>query len=502
MGNGKNQFLSHAAIYLVARGLPGIVAFLAIPLFSRLLTPVDYGRYAMVVATVGLLNALLFQWLRLSLVRYMPAFRDDAAKLKSTLLTVALAVIGVTAALALVACALPWGREHRGMVGATWSLLAVMSLFELVSEYARAIVKPWRNMTYQVLRAAAFVGVGAAFVLLGWDWYGPVAGMAVGMAVAVAIAWRADWRGVKLRVDRDVLRTLARYGVPLSLTVALAVVIGTSDRFLIDYYLGDAAAGLYAVAVDFTSQSLTLLMMVINLAMFPLAVRAWEERGPAAAREQMRNNASLLMAVGLPCVVGMTVLAPGIARCFLGEQFRGAAVEIIPLIALGSFLAGLKAYHFDAAFQFVHKTIYQVWIVLFVAIVNVGLNVVAIPHWGINGSAGASVVAYGVSIALTAWLGRRHFALPFPLAACLRVGLAGAVMAAALWPFRAQTAPLAVASQVVGGAATYAFVLIASDFLGLRGAVLRRVWSRKETASSELVSVEPSMAAATLVESR
>jgi O-antigen/teichoic acid export membrane protein len=507
MGTGRNHFLSHAAIYLVARGLPGIVAFLAIPLFSRLLTPDDYGRYAMVVAIVGLLNALLFQWLRLSLVRYMPAFRDDPAKLKSTLLTVALAVIGTTALVAALACVLPWGREHRGIIGAAWLLLAVMSLFELASEYARAVVRPWRNMVFQVMRAASFVGAGSVFVLLGWTWQGPIAGMVAGMAVAVVVAWRADWRSVRLGIDRDLLRTLANYGLPLSVTVALAVVIGTSDRFLIDLYLGDSAAGLYAVAVDFTSQSLTLLMMVINLAMFPLAVRAWEEHGPVAAKEQMRNNASMLMAVGLPCVAGMTVLAPGIAHCFLGEQFRDAAVDIIPLVALGAFLAGLKAYHFDAAFQFVHKTIYQVWIVLFVAIVNVVLNVIAIPRWGINGSAVASLAAYGLSIALTAWLGRRHLALPFPPVECLRVGLACAVMAVSLWSFRDNTAPLAVSLQIAGGALVYGVVLIGTDFVGLGGAVLRRVRrpGKSEAVIADddvVVAVEPAMAGPALVETR
>jgi len=74
----------------------------------------------------------------------------------------------------------------------------------------------------------------------------------------------------------------------------------------------------------------------------------------------MRHNASLLVAIGLPCVVGLTVLAPGIAHNFFGESFRAAAIQIIPLIALGAFLEGLKAYHFDSAFQFVHQTIYHV----------------------------------------------------------------------------------------------------------------------------------------------
>ena len=201
------------------------------------------------------------------------------------------------------------------------------------------------------------------------------------------------------------LGVVLRYGVPLSLTVALAVVIGTTDRFLIAWFLGEGAAGLYSVSVDLTSRTLTLLLMVINTAMFPIAVRAWEDHGPDAAREQMRTNASLLMGVGIPAVAGLSVLAGSVAHCFLGASFRTTASQIVPLVALGSFLAGFKAYHWDAAFQFVHRTIYQVWIVLFVAVVNLGLNVLAIPRFGINGAAGASVVAYAISIGVTIWFG-------------------------------------------------------------------------------------------------
>ena len=36
--------------------------------------------------------------------------------------------------------------------------------------------------------------------------------------------------------------------------------------------------------------------------------------------------------------------------------------------SLGAFLAGLKAYHFDAAFQFADRTLYQVWIILAAAL--------------------------------------------------------------------------------------------------------------------------------------
>ncbi|MGN6626432.1 MAG: hypothetical protein ACTHLN_07415, partial [Tepidisphaeraceae bacterium] len=86
--------LSHAAIYLLARGLPGLVSFTAIPLYTRLLAPNEYGRYAMVIAGTVLINSLVFQWVRLSLTRFLAAHTDEATALKSTSLTTTLLLNG------------------------------------------------------------------------------------------------------------------------------------------------------------------------------------------------------------------------------------------------------------------------------------------------------------------------------------------------------------------------------------------------------------------------
>ncbi|MDB5174990.1 MAG: hypothetical protein JWN51_3763 [Phycisphaerales bacterium] len=474
----EKHVLSHAAVYLVARGLPGILSFLTIPLFTRLLEPVDYGRYALVVATVSLLNAMLFQWLRLSLVRYLPAYKDDAPRLKSTLATASGAMILALGVIAAILCVLPIAREWRLLVLPCWVMLAAQATFELCCEYSRAILKPWRYMVLQVARAGASVGLGGALVLMGAGWRGPLVAVTAGMILAIAWVWHGDWAGVRVMLDRVALKQICQYGIPLSLTVALTVVIATSDRFLIACYMGEGSAGLYSVAVDFTSQTLSLLMMVIQLAAFPMAVRAFEHHGREAAQAHMKTNAALLMGVGVPCMIGLALLAPGISFCLLGAKYRTTAAGIMPLVAIGTFLAGFKAYHFDAAFQFAHRTIHQVWIVLIAAVLNVALNLVAIPAYGINGSAGASVVAYLVSIALTAYVGRRHFVLPFPVRECLRVLTAGGAMAMLLYPFRGYHGPLSVAAQIIGGAALYGVVLLALNFMELRGTVLRRIAPR------------------------
>src|SRR5215212_5265359 len=157
MDRKGRDILSHAGIYLAARGLPGAIAFLAIPLFSRLLEPAQYGRYALVLAAVNVLNALLFQWLRLSLVRFLPGCGqgngDAGGRLKSTLATAGGALIVALGVLAAAACLLPVSRGSRTLLLLGWVTLAAQAAFEMCCEYARGSLRPWHYMRLQIVRA-------------------------------------------------------------------------------------------------------------------------------------------------------------------------------------------------------------------------------------------------------------------------------------------------------------------------------------------------------------
>src|SRR5438045_4699695 len=215
MQREPKHVLSHAAIYLMARGLHGIITFLAIPTFTRLLQPAQYGRYALVIATVSLLNALVFQWLCLSLVRYRPAYKDDLVRLKSALATAGATLVLVLGLIALVLCVLPGASAWRGMVVPCWLVLVAQVAFDLSCENARASIRPFRYMALMLARSGAMVGLGVAFVLLGARWWGPLAGTAIGMALAVMVVFRSDWSGVRLMLDRETLGRICAYGIPL-----------------------------------------------------------------------------------------------------------------------------------------------------------------------------------------------------------------------------------------------------------------------------------------------
>ena len=215
----------------------------------------------------------------------------------------------------------------------------------------------------------------------------------------------------------------------------LAYIISAADRFLLAEMMSPSAAGIYAPAYDLVLQGMGVLFIIINLVGFPRAVAAVERGDEAAKDAQFRQHATILWAVALPAAAGLAVLAPSISR-ILGPQFAPTARELLPLLALGQLLAGLKAFYFDLSFQLSRATRLQFVTVGVGAAVNILLNIWLIPPYGVLGSAYATVVAYFVALVLSWGLGRKVLRLPVPFGAVARISAAAAGMCMVLIPFR------------------------------------------------------------------
>ena len=58
-----NRYFS---IYLGAHLLPAAIGFFAITAYTRLLSPAEYGVYVVGLSIAGILGAVFFAWIRLS----------------------------------------------------------------------------------------------------------------------------------------------------------------------------------------------------------------------------------------------------------------------------------------------------------------------------------------------------------------------------------------------------------------------------------------------------
>jgi O-antigen/teichoic acid export membrane protein len=472
------MLLRHSLLYLLGRGLPGVIGFLTLAVYTRLLPPELYGRYALVLAAVSLANAVLFHWLRLGLLRFLPAHRDQPGLLLATLLTGYAAMAGVAVVLGGLAALLAPDAAWRGLIVIAVPLLWAQAWHDTNLSLLRARLAPSRYGLLSLIKAVLALAGGTGLILLGLGAAGPLLGLVVALLVPGLVLMRGDWRGIGWpRPAPGLTRELLAYGLPLSATFALNFVITSSDRFLIAWFLGTDAAGTYAAGYDLGWVAVASLMMVINLAGYSLVIRAMESDGPAAARVQLQQNGLLLLVVALPAMLGAVILAPNLARVVLGQPFRADGARLLPWIAPAALLAGAMLYYTNLAFQLGRRTTGQLWVSLAAALLNLALNVVWIPRFGLLGAAWATLLAYGLGLALGWTLGRRVFPLPLPPLEALKPLAAALIMGLALWPCRAWTGPLALAAQIGIGVGVYALALALLDLTFARGR-LRRLLHR------------------------
>ena len=81
------MLVRHSIAYAIARGVPGLIGFATVVIYTRLLSPEAYGLYALVFTGSMLCNVILYQWLSASLIRFIPESTHNEAELLSSILS-------------------------------------------------------------------------------------------------------------------------------------------------------------------------------------------------------------------------------------------------------------------------------------------------------------------------------------------------------------------------------------------------------------------------------
>ncbi|WP_258359792.1 oligosaccharide flippase family protein [Moorella sulfitireducens (nom. illeg.)] len=407
------MLLKHSALYLLARGFPGLVNFLAIAVYTRFLAPEEYGRYALVVAGVGFFNVVFFQWLRLALLRFLPAHLENPSLLLSTLLACFFVLATLTGGIGLLLACLWPDPVWRGLILLAVPLLWVEGWFELNLELARSRLQPLRYGLMSCVKATSALVLGILSLLWGFGVYGPLLGLLAGTLLALPLGI-AEWKNTFLYPLKPLVKELLRYGLPLTFTFAMAFIVSSSDRFMIAYFLGEDLAGVYSAAYDLSFTTINLISWIIGLTTTPLAIRAFEEGGMQKAENQILQNIRLLTVILVPASIGLAAIARDVSQILLGTQFhQGKAELIIAIISLSAALHAFRNHHFDLAFQLGLSTNMQFWIMVTAGITNLVLNLVFIPRLGTLGAAWATFVAYTVALILSVAMGKRILSIPF-----------------------------------------------------------------------------------------
>jgi len=462
MSGYLRRLATTGAAYTAASILSKLIAVALLPLYTRHLSPADYGAAEVMFAAVVSASIVFRFGVIEALLRFYYKDDEDPARVVSTSFA-ALFWTSTAAALLALPFAGPISEAllaeeaadlARISIGGLWVLTMfeyLLTLFRL-EERARAF---FVTTTLSVLVTIAVTVVlvvgedeGARGLLLG--------SYATGAAFCLGLIF-VQRRRLSLWVDRGLLRRLLRFGLPTMPAELSLYGLNFVDRIIIVRSVGLAEAGLYSLAVKF-AQAVNVLVRGFQLAWPPLA---YSIRDDGEARRAYALTVTWFVAGCAFVVTGMWLFARWIVRALAAPEFF-ASYEAVGLIATAVTLYALYMVLLVILGR-TGRTEFNLPATVAALIANIGLNLALVPPFGIVGAGLALVASYLVVVALMYVFSQRLFPVPYEWSRLGRVVL----VAAALVGIGELVAPTEGLDGVVVRAVillAYPVVLLASGF--------------------------------------
>jgi O-antigen/teichoic acid export membrane protein len=442
-------------------------------LYTRLMTPDDYGFYTLVLATEAMGFTFSLLALCSATLRLLPATKDPDEFQSAVAILYLVMAIALTALFLSAPIVLP--NVDRSVFRWTLALLLAHGWLEINQHIQTARLQAGRFVLANVARSLITATLGLLLVLSGVGAQGAIDAVLVGIAVPALFLTLTQWRGVRFRFPSlTTLREVLAFGAPLSLGYALDNIVYFSDRLVIAFFGGTDAVGRYAAGFDLADKSLQAIMVAVGTAGFSIALRAFESGDRRGLAQQLERNATLLLAVGMPATVGIIALARDLAA-LLGHDFRATAAAVIPIIAPTVFMGCMRGSYFDHSFHLSRKTLWLAAIVGVTAVLNVCLNLTLVPRMGLIGAAWATLIAYTVSLGMSVVVGRGALRMPFPAGEFARITVATAVMALTLYGLPQMPPAFSLALRVAAGGAAYVACAFLLNVYGSREKIVDRL---------------------------
>lgn len=406
-----------ALIYVLANGLTAGIPLLLLPLFTRVLSPEDYGRIAMFAVVVQLLGAITGLSVHGAIsVRFFDGPRTDFPRFVASCLAVLAA--SSLAVLALVVVLLPVLEAFTKLPG-LWLAIAVLvsgANFVVQSQLAiyQSAEQPVRFGVLRFTQAAADLGLSLLLVIsLGMGWQGRTIGSTLGALLAAGLALIMMWRGGWLRFPASptYVSQALQFGLPLVPHAIGGLLIASVDRFMIGNILDLGSAGIYLVAIQI-GLILNLMTDAGNRAFAP-----WLMRSLAMSDPERDLSVVRLTYVGFTVLLGagllMGLIAPPLLNVLVGSEFR-AAGSVVIYITLGQAFGGM--YYLVTNYVFFAKRTGQLAVVsLGSGLLNIGLSYLLLTTRGLEGAAQAFLCAQAALFLGTWWLAARAHPMPWNL---------------------------------------------------------------------------------------
>lgn len=366
---------------------------------ARYLGPEQFGIYNYAIAFVALFSA--FATLGLDGIVVRDIVHNPADKDKTLGTSFVLRLIGGIVTLLLAFCTISLIRPGNILIHWLVAIIAagmIFQSFDVIDFWFQAQVRS-KYTVYAKNTAFLLTSIAAVLLIL---LKAPIIAFAciilcefvigaVGMIVVYKVNghFLREWR-VSFMRGKELLND----SWPLILSGIAVMIYMRIDQIMIGEMLGDSAVGIYSVSVRL-SEAWYFIPIAITMSVFPSIIDA-RKISKGLYNERLQKLYNLMTWIAISIAIPITFLSHDIIRILYGKNYIQAAPVLSIYVWAGVFVfLGVASGKFLLVENYTRIAFYRT---LFGAVINVVLNIVFIPKYGIKGAAIATLVSYFSSV--------------------------------------------------------------------------------------------------------
>lgn len=377
------------------------ITVLSVPLFTRLMSADAYGAFSVYsswIEVIGLLASLC-----LSKGVYNNGLQDFEADRDA--FSFSMLVLSNISTLCVMAVVLGVHLLYPHLLGMTGPMIAVMGLFFLFEpaynlwrvrqrfefKYRAQTILACTISILSTATAIIFVYVEQDDTLLArvFGFYGVSAGLYAVFFGILAI--RARWH-----IDVSYWKYALAFNLPLIPHYLSLYVLNHFDRIMIAGFLGDSAAAMYTLAYQLGSAGV-IVWSSINASLIPYTYEKCRQKDFSSLNRLTKKILALYACV---CIF-LIAYAPELIFVLAPSSYQESIALVAPVVA-GVFCSSLY-YIFANVVYYYKKPRYVMVASCISAVLNVFLNALLIPVYGIVAAAYSTIVCYAIQACIDYW---------------------------------------------------------------------------------------------------
>ena len=420
-------------------GLVGLTKFvnrfqgvILLPILTKNMSVGDYGIWAQIMVTIGLIPSLMSLGLSGSMVRFMPSVKNKAifqdmfySFLSVITLTGIFASLGIYFMSEQIADLLFDG--DRLIVEVLALVVFFEGILKLLLNYFRATQQIKRHSMLIVAKNVLTVIIVAFFVLQGEGIFGAVKGLLITIVIILLIALFFIIKGIGLKVPKfNDLRQYLAFGIPTEASTMSRWTLNSSDRYVISGFLGTSAVGYYSPGYTLGTV-LQMFVAPLNFMLPMILSKHYDGGNLEETKRYLSYSLKYFLAVAIPSAFGLSLLSRPLLEILSTPEIAEQGYFITPFVAIGAIFFGIFSV-FEKVAMLVKKTkvIGTIWLIA--AVLNLGLNILLVPYIGIIAAAMTTLLSFAIALGFMAQYSLKYLQFEMNLGFMLKCVLASVLM--------------------------------------------------------------------------